>query len=65
MYIETKDNIHIIIDFKTDRVDNIKELEEKYKKQLLVYKRAIELLYSVDVDKLYIYSFSLNRMIEV
>lgn len=65
MYVETKEGKHIIIDFKTDRVESKQELIDRYSVQLKIYKRAIELSYGVEVSKTYIYSFALNELIEV
>ena len=65
MYVVTSENKHIIIDFKTDRVENEAELIDRYAIQLNVYKKAIELAYSVKVDGMYIYSFELNKQIKV
>ena len=65
MYIVTKDNKYIIIDFKTDRVENSNELLDRYSLQLKVYRKAIEKAYKVSVDKTYIYSFALKELIEV
>jgi len=65
MFVVTKDNKHIIIDFKTDNVDTKEELLERYKVQLEVYKRAIEVCFDTKVDGVYIYSFKLDEMIKV
>ncbi len=65
MYVVTDNNKHIIIDFKTDRVEDKSELLDRYAIQIMVYKRAIELAYNVKVDGTYIYSFGLNKLIEV
>ncbi len=65
MYIVTRDNKHIIIDFKTDRVENSEELLDRYSLQLMVYRKAIEKAYNLKVDKTYIYSFALKELIEV
>lgn len=65
MYIVTKDNKHVIIDFKTDNVQNSDELLNRYSLQLNIYRKAIEKAYNVNVDKTYIYSFSLKELIEV
>jgi len=65
MYVQTKDNKHVIIDFKTDKVENGSELIDRYAIQLKVYKKAIELAYNVKVDGTFIYSFGLNKLIEV
>ena len=65
MYVVTKKNKHVIIDFKTDKVCNPEELTTKYSIQLKVYKRALEIAYNINIDNMYIYSFSLNKLIEV
>lgn len=65
MYVVTKDSKHIIIDFKTDKVESDIELLDRYNVQLKVYKKAIELAYDVKVDSIYIYSFGLEKLIEV
>ena len=65
MYVVTKGNKHIIIDFKTDKVETSKELVDRYSVQLKVYKKAIETAYNVRVDGTFIYSFGLKELIEV
>lgn len=65
MYVNTKDNKHVIIDFKTDRVENEYELIDRYSVQLKVYKKALEIAYGIKVDNMYIYSFSLGKLIEI
>ena len=65
MYVETKDDRRVIIDFKTDSVENEQELIDRYKIQLNVYRRAINVCYNKSVDEVYIYSFALNKMIKV
>ncbi len=64
-YIDENDNI-ILVDFKTDYVkQNEQELIEKYKKQLLIYKKAIEEALQKEVYKTYIYSIYLDKNIEI
>ena len=65
MYIVTRNNNHIIIDFKTDKVDSEQELLDRYNVQLKVYKKAIELAYNEKVDNTFIYSFGLGKVIKV
>lgn len=65
LYIVTKDNRHIIIDYKTDRVEGKEELIDRYKSQLLIYKRAIEKIKSVKLENMYIYSFYLDELIKL
>jgi len=65
LYITTKEDKNIIIDFKTDRVEKEQELIDKYKYQLMIYKKGIELSTKDKIDNMYIYSFSLNKLIEI
>ena len=57
----------ILVDYKTDYVENGKELElvEKYKNQLELYKQALEEALNTKVDKVYIYSVYLEKEIEI
>ena len=64
-YIDENNNI-ILVDYKTDYVKNDeKELIEKYKKQLSIYKIALEEALQKKVYKIYIYSTYLEKSIEV
>ena len=65
MYIVTKEDKHIIIDFKTDKVDEEQELLDRYDIQLKVYKKAVELAIGTRVDGTFIYSFGLKKLIKV
>lgn len=64
-YIDENDNI-ILVDYKTDYVkQNEQELVDKYKKQLQIYKLALEEALQKEVSKTYIYSIYLGKSIEV
>ncbi len=63
-YINKNGNV-ILIDFKTDKLDKDQEYIKRYKKQLQIYKIALEKLLNKKVEKSYIYSFYLDRVIEV
>ena len=65
-FIDENDNL-ILVDYKTDYVETGKENEliEKYKKQLEIYKNALENAIHKKVYKTYIYSIYLNKEIEV
>ena len=63
MFYVTKDDKIILVDFKTDKIDNELEFIKKYKIQLDIYKRAINSLTNYKVDETYIYSFNLNKEI--
>lgn len=63
-YIDKNDNL-ILVDYKTDYVQNEDELIEKYKEQLNLYKKALELSYNKKVSKVYIYSTFLGKSIDI
>ncbi|MCR5185578.1 MAG: helicase-exonuclease AddAB subunit AddA [Clostridia bacterium] len=58
--IDDNDEI-ILLDYKTDFVTDGQELVQKYKKQLELYKIALEKYYNKKVSKVYIYSLYLDR----
>ncbi len=64
-YIDQNDNL-ILLDYKTDYVENGKEKEliNKYKKQLDLYKEALTQALNKNVDRTYIYSVYLGKEIE-
>ena len=57
-----KDNEIIIVDFKTDAVDNEQKLIDLYTIQLQTYKKAMKKLTNLPINT-YIYSFSLSKCI--
>jgi len=59
-----KDEV-ILVDYKTNRTNNTKLLIEKYRLQLEIYKLAFEKATNLKVDKLYLYSFYQNKLIEI
>lgn len=63
-FIDKDDNL-ILVDYKTDYVQNENELVEKYKGQLDLYKEALEQSLDKKVDKMCIYSVYLNKLIEI
>lgn len=64
-YINENDKL-VLVDYKTDYVEKGKdeELLNKYRKQLDLYKRALESALNRKVDKVYIYSVYLEKEIE-
>lgn len=48
----------VLVDYKTDRYDNIGEIHEKYDRQLELYKYALEKITKKTVKESYIYLFS-------
>ena len=63
-YIDKDDNL-ILVDYKTDYVQDENELINKYKEQLNLYKKALELSYDKKVSKTYIYSTFLDKSIDI
>ena len=57
-----KENEVIIVDFKTDAVDNEQKLIDLYAIQLQTYKKAMKKLTNLPIST-YIYSFSLSKCI--
>lgn len=56
LYFIDEENRLVLVDYKTDRVENIEELIPKYKTQLDLYKQALEEALDRKVDEVYIYS---------
>ena len=65
LYFVNQEDELVLLDYKTDFVENRKENELiiKYKKQLEIYKKALEEALKRKVDKTYIYSLYLNKEI--
>lgn len=64
LYFIDKDDEIVLIDYKTDYVKSgEEELVRKYRKQLEIYKRAIESATKVKVKEAYIYSTYLDKSI--
>ncbi|MCI9312552.1 MAG: UvrD-helicase domain-containing protein [Erysipelotrichaceae bacterium] len=55
----------ILIDFKTDRIQDMEELKKRYREQVLAYERAMCLLYPTLEVHSYVYSLYLHEMILV
>lgn len=65
LFFIDKDDKLILVDYKTDYVQNENELVEEYKGQLDLYKEALEQSLDKKVDKMCIYSVYLNKLIEI
>ena len=63
-YINENDDV-ILVDFKTDNLENEKDFIERYKLQLDIYKEALEKLLKKRVVKQIIYSFKLGKEINI
>lgn len=56
---------YVIMDYKTDRVQNLEELKERYAKQLECYQLALEKITGKDVSEMIIYSVHLGDEISI
>ncbi len=56
---------YFIIDYKTDRLKDEEELKKRYRNQLLIYKKAIELSLEQSVESCYIYHLRTGKLIKV
>ena len=64
VFFEEDDGI-VLLDYKTDRVDEDSELVLRYEKQLQLYKSAIEKAYNIPVKEVLLYSFALEKTISI
>ena len=55
----------VILDYKTDRIGDPAKLAEHYGTQLRLYRYAMEKVLNLPVSGIYLYSFYLDRLIEV
>lgn len=57
----------VLLDYKTDRVDSEEQLKHMYAEQLELYRDALERIFPkpIKVKEKYLYSFRLNRVIQV
>ncbi len=55
----------VIVDYKSDRGVSAEKLRERYEMQLRLYKAAIELTSGQNVSAAYLYSFELQKTIEI
>ncbi len=58
-------NIYYIIDYKSDIVDNVNILKNRYSDQLNMYEEAIKQKYDTNDIKKYIYSIHLSKFVEI
>ena len=67
LYYIDKDGNLILLDYKTDYVPKGEEsnLIEKHRKQLMLYKEALENALNKKVDKVYIYSVYIGKALEI
>lgn len=59
-----ENNSYVLVDYKTDKFSNVSEISG-YSTQLELYKAALELILDAPVKACYIYSFTLNKGVEI
>lgn len=55
----------VLLDYKTDRVQEEQELVDRYSIQLDLYKRALESATNMKVKEVFIYAFALGKVIKM
>ena len=55
----------VILDFKTDRVEDDAALNQAYAEQLNIYALACEKIFGLPIKQKIIYSFALSKEIEI
>ncbi|HOZ55122.1 MAG TPA: UvrD-helicase domain-containing protein [Clostridia bacterium] len=65
LFFINENNEYILVDYKTDNIENEKDLTEKYELQLEIYKRALELGLNKKIFKTFIYSVKNNKLINI
>ena len=63
-YFEEEDGF-VLVDYKTDRADDVNELIEKYRVQLAYYQKALEKVTGKPVKERKIYSFYLGKEVSI
>ncbi len=64
LLVESKDK-HFLVDYKTTKTNTEKELIDKYKVQLMLYKLCLEKASNIRFDSVYIYSFYYGKILKV
>ncbi|SCZ79970.1 helicase-exonuclease AddAB subunit AddA [Pseudobutyrivibrio xylanivorans] len=64
VFFQEDDGI-VLLDYKTDRVDEDNQLVLRYEKQLQLYKSAIEKAYNTPVKEMLLYSFALEKGVTI
>ncbi len=65
LYYINQNNELILVDYKTDFVEKEEDIINKYKKQLELYKQALEKALQRKVNHTYIYSTFLGKELEI
>ena len=65
LYFVNNNNEVVLVDYKTDRNVNERDLIYRYKNQLKMYELALKKSLKRNVDKIYIYSTFLRKTVEI
>ncbi|MEG0221042.1 MAG: helicase-exonuclease AddAB subunit AddA [Clostridia bacterium] len=65
MYLEDKDGEYVLVDYKSDKLEEDEMYINKYKVQLEIYKKALESISLKKVKAVYIYSIHKDKEIEI
>ena len=67
-----EDNEAVIVDYKTDRIDErknvaaqVQKLKEEYEDQVILYKEALEKITGIKVKECYLYLFSIGKEVQI
>lgn len=60
-----EDDGMVIVDYKSDRVKELSNLQDKYSLQLMLYKNALEQVFNKPIKECIIYSLYLNSYISI
>jgi ATP-dependent helicase/nuclease subunit A len=63
-YFEEDDKL-VLLDYKTDFVEDINKIKEKYSLQICYYKRALEKMSGKSIKNTYLYSFFKDEIVEI
>lgn len=63
-YFEEDDKL-VLLDYKTDFVEDVRDIKEKYALQINYYKRALEKMSGKSIKNTYLYSFYKDEIIEI
>lgn len=58
-----EDDMLVLVDYKSDRGNNAQKLKEKYSLQMNLYKQALEIITSMPVKEVYLYSVEIEKEI--
>ena len=58
-----EDDMLVLVDYKSDRGNNAQKLKEKYSLQMNLYKQALEIITSMPVKEVYLYSVEMEKEI--